>query len=143
MVFSKAKVALLKSKTLPTLELLAAFLAVKCLPSLLKVYSNVKFKNVFIAVKAQIILSWLFMKHTNNKNVFTKTRLKDIAQWEAELTPEFKVSMQYKYVSTGENPADLITRGLFTTKLKANLEYWTYEPSRLIDQPTSWLEPRK
>lgn len=57
LVFSKAKVAPLKSKTVPRLELLAVFLAVKCLQMLLKVYSNVKFKNVFIVVDAQSILT--------------------------------------------------------------------------------------
>ena len=37
LVFAKAKVAPMKDRTLPVLELMAVYLAIKCLPTILKV----------------------------------------------------------------------------------------------------------
>lgn len=54
-------------------------------------------------------------------------------QLEPELTSEFNMSIQYKYVPTGQNPVNLITRDLSTTKLKDNLEYWTFLATRSIN----------
>ena len=42
LAFSKAKVAPMKPKSLPTLELLAVFLSFKCLLPLLKAYSRIR-----------------------------------------------------------------------------------------------------
>ena len=82
LIFAKAKVAPLKTKTLPTLELLAVFLAIKCLSNILKTYQKMTFRNLYLAVDAQIVLSWLLSKQTNNKSIFVKHRLKDITQME-------------------------------------------------------------
>ena len=46
-LFSKAKVAPMKSKTLPILELLGVYLAVKSLSTLLKAYSHIKIDNIY------------------------------------------------------------------------------------------------
>lgn len=72
--FAKAKVALLISQTLPTLELLAVFLAIKCLGNVFKHFS----KESFVVVDTQIVLSWLFSEGIKTKNQFVKNRLKDI-----------------------------------------------------------------
>ena len=77
LLFSKAKVAPMKPKSLPTLELLAVFLAIKCLLPLLKAYSRIKIRDVVISVDAQVVFSWLLSDNIKTKNQFVRNRLKD------------------------------------------------------------------
>merc|ERR1712074_536384 len=73
-VYAKAKVAPMKKKSLPTLELLGVYLSIKSLSFLLKAYSNVK--NIFISVDAQVVISWLLSGiNRTNKNLFARNRL--------------------------------------------------------------------
>lgn len=53
-------------------------------------------------------------------SIYAKYRRKDIDQMEAEITSNFDLSIQHRYMSTGQNSADFITRGLASTKLKIN-----------------------
>lgn len=46
-----------KSRSLLTLELLAVFLAIKCIDCILKPFSNACVESVHIAVEAQVVLS--------------------------------------------------------------------------------------
>ena len=55
LIFSKVKVAPLKSRTLPVLELLSVFLAFKCLHQILKNFSKFT-SNVYISSDAQSAL---------------------------------------------------------------------------------------
>lgn len=50
MLFAKAKVAPLKTKTLPTLKLLAAFLAIKCIGKILETYGRMRTVELNLAV---------------------------------------------------------------------------------------------
>jgi hypothetical protein len=47
----------------------------------------------------------------------------------------------FHYVSTNENPADLLTRGTTTKELKAN-KLWWYGPSWLTQSESQWPETR-
>ena len=67
LVFSKTKVARMKSKSLPTLELLSVFLAIKCLPTLLNAYSQGMILSITIAVDAQVVLAWLLSEEIKTK----------------------------------------------------------------------------
>ena len=58
-IFSKGKVVPVARKSLPSLELLGVYLAIKCLKTLLNVYSNITIKEIIMAVDAQVVLSWL------------------------------------------------------------------------------------
>ena len=93
LVFAKAKVSPMKSKSLPTLELLSVYLAVLSLPSLLESYAKVKFNNIIIAVDAQIVLSWLLSNVVKSKNQFAKNRLKDIHNMVSEISEKFSVNV--------------------------------------------------
>ena len=80
LVFAKAKVAPMKPKSLPTLELLAVFLVSNCLLSLRKVSSRIWIGDIVISVDAQVVLSWLLSDDIKTKNQFVKNKLKDIHQ---------------------------------------------------------------
>ena len=60
LMFSKCKSAPLKEKSLPTLELLGVYLGMQGLINILRDFKNVNFKNVYVAVDAQVVLSWTF-----------------------------------------------------------------------------------
>ena len=57
LIFAKAKVAPLKRKSLPTLELLSVFLGYKGLFSILNTFKEVKIGKIVIAVDAQVVLA--------------------------------------------------------------------------------------
>ena len=73
--FSKAKVAPVKSKTLPTLELLGVYLAVKCLPTLLKAYSHIKIDNIYLFIDTEVVLLWIISDKIQTKNLYTRNRI--------------------------------------------------------------------
>ena len=143
-IFSKCKTAPIKEKTLPTLELLSVFLALQGLINILKNFKNVKFNNVYVAVDAQIVLSWILSEITKCKRPFVANRIKDIKKMQRDILSEFNVDIQFKYVPTAENPADLLTRGLSLDAFKLELEFWLKGPSWArsgeIKWPTSELK---
>ena len=77
-LFTKCKVEPLKPKSIPKMELLAVFIAVKSLSTTLKSYSNAMIKNICIMVDAQVVLSWLLCKTSKIKNLMGRNRLKYI-----------------------------------------------------------------
>ena len=137
LIYAKAKVAPMKPKSLPTLELLSVYLCTICLSSLLESYCNVKFSNIVIAVDAQVVLSWLLSDEIKSKNQFVKNRLKDIQRILTELKDKFSVDINFKYVPSASNPADLITRGLTFDKFREDIETWNSGPAWLTS-PESW-----
>lgn len=90
----------MKPKSLPTLELLAVFLAIKCLLLLLNAYSRIKIRDILISVAAQDVLSWLVFDNIKTKNEFVKNRLKDMI---GELKEKKSLSAKFKYVHTEQN----------------------------------------
>ena len=111
LAFAKAKVAPMKPKSLPTHELMAVFLAIKCLLPLLKAYPRIRIGDIVISVDTQIVLSWLLSDNIKTKNQFVKNRLKDIRKMIRELKEEKSLSVKFRYVHTEQNPAGLLTRG--------------------------------
>ena len=124
-VFAKVRSAPLKQKrSLPQLELLAAKLSLEGLFSLLSCFNNVN--NIYLGVDAQIILAWLTSITT--KNVYTSNRIKDTLKFIADLSQNYNLNVQLKYVPTAFNPADLLTRGLTFHQFQEHLEFWLKGP---------------
>ena len=124
LLFSKCKSSPLKSKTIPTLELLSVFLALKCLITMLKFIPVKNIKDLFICVDAQIVLSWILSKNVKTKNIFARNRIKDIVQMSDSITKDFDLTCKFKYVPTAENSADLVTRGLSFSAFKDKFDFW-------------------
>ena len=142
-VFSKCKVAPLKHKTLPTLELLSVFIGYKALENLLHTFKKCVVKSVTFAIDAQVVLSWLLEDNLKTKNLFALNRVKDINKMKSELSVKYKVLINYRFVPTLQNPADMLTRGLSFDKFEQNFDTWCYGPQWLrslnINWPTSEL----
>ena len=112
LLFAKSKVAPMTYKSLSTLELLAVYLALKCLKSLFEIICHLKIKNILIAVDGQVLLAWLLSSKVNCKNTFVSNRLKDINLNREELSSKYGVTLYFRHVPILQNPADLITRAL-------------------------------
>ena len=57
--FLNQKWHLKKRRSLPVLELLDAHLAIKLIPTLLDAYKRMSINQIFLAVDAQVMLTWL------------------------------------------------------------------------------------
>jgi hypothetical protein len=139
-LFAKTKVAPQGSREygIPTLELLAVILALKCLPSVLEAYKEVSFEFLNICVDAQVVLTWLISKQTKSKSKFLKNRIKDLVSLTDNITNKYKIPFKYSYVNTTENPADLLTRGISFKKFVENFSLWTQGPCWLSNVFEEW-----
>ena len=129
LIFAKARVAPAKDRTLPTLELMAVFLALKYLPTILDGCKGVCPSGLCVAKDAQVVLSWTFSETIASKNIFARNSLTGILQMCLDLETEYGIKPTFRYVSTTENLADLITRGLTMKKFQDNFEFWYHGPS--------------
>ena len=137
-IISKCKTAPIQERTLPTLELLSVFLGLQGLKTILSNFSNFRVRSVYVAVDAQVVLSWVLSDIVKTKKVFVANRIKDIKKMKADILMEFKVDIQFKYVPTAENPADLLTCGLSLESYKQNLEFWLKGPDWIRSENVKW-----
>ena len=108
LLYAKSRVAPVKAKTLPTLELIGVHHALKSLPIVLDSFANVKFTDVTIAVDSQVVLQWLLAGSISTKSVFTQNRVKDIALFKKSLLEDYGMTVQFRYVKSEDNLCDLL-----------------------------------
>ena len=108
MEFTKTKVPPVKSKSLPTLELVADIIAFKVLYFVVRGYSDAVITDSFIFVDIHVVLSWLIMDNIKINNIFAGSRVRNIN----EIEKNFDIRIKYKYVHSNDNPTDLISRGI-------------------------------
>lgn len=120
LVASKSRVAPTKVITLPKLELCAAVLLLE-LMSKIKESLKLSFRNIFYYTDSMIVLSWLQIDPARLQ-IFVSNRVSriqnagDICNW--------------RHVSSEENPADLLSRGLLASKIVKN-KFWFEGPGFL------------
>ena len=131
LIYSKARVSPLKgngSLTLPQKELMAAYLG-----SLVAAAIIESFKSMRIELKIscwsdnQIVLYWL-SNPGRHKLQFVANRVEKIKAFNSEH------QVQWRYVPTADNPADLLTRGIDHEQFLNSS--WTTGPSWLTDSST-------
>jgi hypothetical protein len=139
LLFYKVKVAPLKTKTLPTLELLSVFLAVKCLKNILATLSqSVSVSDVTVAVDAQVVLNWILARKAKTSNLFVNNRLKEIWMLVEEMEGLHGCEFRFRYVPTGENNAGYLTRGMSSKEFSEVLHRWVHGPAWLAQDPSEW-----
>ena len=124
---SKVKVAPLKSRSLPQLELTALQLGAQLAHNVVTVLHRIRFNNITIFSDNEAALQWV--KNENCSMPYVKNRVHKIC--------ELAVNMQILYVPSNENPADLLTRGISFKKFKKQLCFWLNGPVWMMYQD-SW-----
>ena len=138
-VIAKCKTAPLQKKTLPVLELLGVYLGLMGVVKYLKIYKDFNIKNVTVACDSQVVLQWILSDPTKTKaKVFVANRLKDIKRFEREIFNDYNININYKYIPTDSNPADLLTRGLSLESFKQQLKFWLHGPEFLNKDKVKW-----
>jgi len=144
LLFAKSKSAPTKAKSLPTLELMAVYLALSCLPTILdSIKATVH--DVTIGVDAQVVLSWILSGKINSKNICARNRLKDVTKFRSEVKETYNLDVKFKYIATECNPADLLTRGISFTDFDKKFDVWVHGPKFIqtpgdIEWPTKRLD---
>lgn len=124
LVMSRSRVTPIRPITLPKLELMAAVIGVR-LANFVIFSVKPQFTNIstFLWSDSQIVLHWI-----HHLNLSTQSK-PFIANHVQEIRDSFPVQY-WTYVSTSDNPADLLTRGLSTQQLRTS-QLWLHEPSWL------------
>ena len=140
-LFAKSKLAPLSKKkehSVPTLELLGVILAFKCLATILEAYNGMQFQFININVDAQVVLSWLMTKEPKVKNKFIRNRVLEADCFKSEVSRQFNLPIFYHYVSSDNNPADLLTKGLSYSKYLDKMKFWLEGPEWLTNNFENW-----
>ncbi|KAF0288908.1 hypothetical protein FJT64_012796 [Amphibalanus amphitrite] len=135
LVFAKSKLAP-DNRSIPQMELLAVFLALKCLPLIIDSI-NASIRHVRLWSDAQVVLEWL-ASGCKSKSKFTANRLEDITAMKLKLHHQHQVEVTHHYVSTDSNVADMLTRGLSAKEFHKKLAVWCHGPDWLGDHPEQW-----
>ncbi|GFT83134.1 uncharacterized protein TNCV_629571 [Trichonephila clavipes] len=114
LIASKSRVAPTKQTTIPRLELSAAVLLAK-LVHRVKQALKLNVTNTFLWSDSMIVLSWI-RKESYQLKTFVANRIATIQ--------EMTSSEQWRYVATEDNPADFVSRGMDSLKLKTCELWW-------------------
>ena len=133
LLFSKSKLAPMPPKSLPTLELLSSFLALKCVNNIIKEpnFTEIKINKITIFSDSQVSLAWLLKGAAPRKNVFVNNRLKDIRLLQQELAT-INIPVEFKFTTGCDNIADLITRATTSTQITERLSEWINGPQWIL-----------
>ena len=139
LLFSKLKIAPIASKTLPTLELLAIYLAILSLKIYLKQFysSKLQINNIQFFTDSQVALSWILKGSALKNNVFVNNRLKDIKETLTFFADQ-NINIAFDYVPTENNIADILTRPNKASDFVGKFNEWTHGPNWICARKDCW-----
>ena len=127
---AKSRIAPMKKLTIPRLELCAAVLGAELTNRVLK---DIKITDIstFLWSDSTIVLSWI-QSPSATLHTFVSNRISVIQQLTA--------AEQWHHVSSVDNPADVLSRGMSPEKLKSH-SAWFYGPFFLSGKKEWWTDP--
>ncbi|UYV72281.1 hypothetical protein LAZ67_9002440 [Cordylochernes scorpioides] len=127
---SKTKLAPIQKMSIPRLELCAALLLTRLMKYIMEEL-NITMESATCWSDSTIVLSWL-KTMSRTLPTFIGNRVAEI-----QSCPQVR---EWRYVPTGDNPADIASRGIQGSELKQSSIWWT-GPTWLSAESTEW--PRK
>jgi len=127
LIASKTKVALLATMSTPRLELSAAVMGLQLTQTVSKVLQTAISTATFWSDSTNTL--WWIRGNGRAFKPFVANRI-----WEIQAITE---PVQWRYVPTSLNPADLCTRG-YTIKQSTKSEFWWQGPSLLKEDEELW-----
>ena len=125
LVFAKPRVAPKKKTSIPRLELLAVLIGIRAIKFVIKEL-KIDCKEQILWTDSQCVLNWI--KSTKPLSVFVNNRIAEIKEVE---------NVEFRYINTKENPADLPTRGITSQELKES-DLWWHGPAWLQNKKEEW-----
>ena len=126
LIMSKAKVSPVKQISIPRLELLAATVAIRLVQIVQTAFQNARFPfnpQVFAYSDSTTVLAWL-SRNSRAWVTFVSNRVSAIL--------EVIQRRDWYHVKTGDNPADLVSRGCHPGELVDN-DLWWFGPKWIQD----------
>uniref|UniRef100_A0A1I7RUL0 Integrase catalytic domain-containing protein n=1 Tax=Bursaphelenchus xylophilus TaxID=6326 RepID=A0A1I7RUL0_BURXY len=121
-IFAKSRVAPMEGTTMPRMELMSAELGTKAIKFLETIF---KFKKVTLWSDSKVVLHWI--NSTELLPRFVANRLQNIRRPDVE----------FRYINTKDNPADILSRGMSMEELQ-NCNLWWNGPSFLQQPEDTW-----
>ena len=125
LIFSKSRIAPLKETSLPRLELLAVLIGTRSI-NFITQSLQLKIHRKTLWTDSQCVLHWL--KSKKNMTSFVQRRIDEI---------QSNKGIEFRYVSTAQNPADIASRGCTIKMLNGN-EFWWHGPTWLKKDHDKW-----
>ncbi|XP_065094958.1 uncharacterized protein LOC135715992 [Ochlerotatus camptorhynchus] len=135
---SKSKVAPLHDLSTPRKELCAALLLTRIIQRIIPAM-QMEFRDVVLWSDSQIVLAWM-KRSANRLKIFIRNRIHEINTSTA--------GYRWCYIRSGDNPADIVSRGQLPNDLRRNNLWWTgpsfltkleYDEQELVDIPDQQL----
>ena len=125
LLFAKSRIRPMKDVTIPRMELLGTVLGIR---AILYVKNQIKvpISKMYLWSDSKCVLCWILGKEKQQKR-FIENRLREVKRDDVE----------YRFVPTSHNPADIGSRGMMPEELKSNSLWWN-GPQFLQTDPSNW-----
>ena len=125
LLFCKTRLAPLKEMTIPRLELMAVVIGVRCI-RFVKQQLKIPIERSHLWTDSQCVLKWIDSE--KDLSVFVANRVNEIKS---------DGDIVFGYVTSGENPADITSRGATFQNLCQDKLWWN-GPNWLTEPDTEW-----